>query len=199
VYNLPYYFFHYSGIAPPLPPPPLPRTSMSEIPLHPPLVPTAHPLPKAVLLPMGQAENTASTHTTAKKYINQYLELKEWPSFDNLTLEDVESDHLQSPICSIGYWLANTIFPMKQKTFLSSSSKETYFKNVKEVFKKKFGHSHPLFTNDPQDAWFAALKLHFDLECACHAMLDPEVSVDRTSEPYYRDVTADASIIQAKY
>ncbi len=78
-------------------------------------------------------------------------------------------------------------------------SKETYFKNVKEVFKKKFGHSHPLFTNDPQDAWFAALKLRFDSECACHAMLDPEVSVDRTSEPLYGDVTADASIIQAKY
>ncbi len=111
----------------------------------------------------------------------------------------MESDHLQSLICSIGYWLANTNFPIKQKTFLSSSSKETYFKNIKEVFKKKFGHSHPLFTNDPQDAWFAALKLHYDSECAHHAMLDPEVSVDRISEPLYRDVTADASIIQAKY
>ncbi len=84
--------------------------------------------------------------------------LKEWPTYDNLTLEDVESDHLQSLICSIGYWLANTNFPRKQKTFLSSSSKETYFKSIKEVFKKKFGLSHPLFTNDPQDAWFAALK-----------------------------------------
>jgi hypothetical protein len=61
---------------------------------------------------MGQAENTESAHTTAKKYINQYLELKEWPTFDNQTLEDVESDHLQSLICSIGYWLVNTNFPM---------------------------------------------------------------------------------------
>ncbi len=111
----------------------------------------------------------------------------------------MESDHLQSLICSIRYWLANTNFPTKQKTFLSSSSTETYFKNVKEVFKKKFGHSHLLFTNEPQDAWFAALKLCFDSECARHAMLDLEVSVDRTSEPLYRDVTADASIIQAKY
>ncbi len=114
-------------------------------------------------------------------------------------LEDVESDHLQSLIYSFGYWLANTNFPTKQKTSLSSSSKETYFNNVKKVFKKKFGHSHPLFTKDSQDAWFVALKLRFDSKCACHAMLDPEVSVDRTSEPLYRDVTADASIIQAKY
>jgi hypothetical protein len=106
---------------------------------------------------MGQAENTASSaHTTAKKYINQYPELKEWPTFDNLALEDVESKDLQSLICSIGYWLTNSNFPTKQKTFLSSSSKETYFKNVKEVFKKKLGHSHPLFTNDLQDAWFVA-------------------------------------------
>jgi hypothetical protein len=113
---------------------------------------------------------------------------------DNLMLEDVESDHLHSLICSIGCWLANINFPTKQKTFFSSSSKETYFKNVKEVFKKNFGHSHPLFTNGLQDAWFVALKLHFDSECARHAMLDPEVSVDRTSEPIYRDVIADASL-----
>jgi hypothetical protein len=48
-----------------------------EIPLSPPLTPATHPLPNAVSLPMGQAENTASAHTTAKKYINRYLELKE--------------------------------------------------------------------------------------------------------------------------
>ena len=63
-------------------------------------------------LPAGshRADSTQQNYKTAAKYINQWLAENDHVTFEELTDEHVEADHLQNFVENIMFWLAVTPF-----------------------------------------------------------------------------------------
>lgn len=152
---------------------------------------------------MGQSEKTAAGNATAKGYINRYL-VEESPlgdetvgTFDDITMEHIEGEHLKNFFYGFCYWLATTAFFTSHKTYLSTSNKETYFKRAKMALKEKFP-DHDLFGLQHVE-WFAELKAKFMKECNRSRSEDAEIAEERKSEPLYRDLSTELTAVRAKY
>ncbi len=152
---------------------------------------------------MGQSEKTASGYGTAKGYITRYL-VEERPlgddnvqRFDDITMEHIEGEHLKIFFYGFCYWLATTAFFTSQKTYLSTSNKETYFKNAKMALKEKFP-DHELFGAQYVE-WFTEIKAKFVKECNRSRSEDADIAEERKSEPLYRDLSTSLRAVRAKY
>ena len=97
--------------------------------------PASAPAPLAAHRPLGMSDKTNAGRGTAIRYINEWSQQNDYPLFNDLSLEDLEGDHLPVRILNIGHWLARGNFVTRQHTYLAISSKETIFKNIKECFK----------------------------------------------------------------
>ena len=67
------------------------------------------------------------------KYVDDYLQLKKLPPFEQLTDTHVEGDHLSNYLENIYYWLATTNFKTNEG-FMMQSGKETKFDQIKVIF-----------------------------------------------------------------
>ena len=101
---------------------------------------------------LGEAEHTVAGKKTAIKAFNYQQKLRNVPTVDELTKEDVEADNLQHIISRWALWLATTPIPTYHNEnfeprltgpgqvtkYMTVSSKAKYFERVKEVLKDKF-------------------------------------------------------------
>lgn len=105
------------------------------------------------------------------KYVDDYLQLKKLPPFEQLTDIHVEGDHLSNYLENIYYWLATTNFKTNEG-FMMQSGKETKFDQIKVIFKEKF-KTHTLW-NDTE--YFKTTKKWFRKKCERKQIVDPEIT-----------------------
>ena len=151
---------------------------------------------RPLALPAGKkkAEKTAEGYSGGLLYINKFLNEKKFPQFCDLTEEHVEGDHMANFLDNIFHWFATTSFKIPSG-WLANSSKETRFKQIKQVFKEKFSR-HELMHNE--DYWVDTKKW-FDKKIKNHRMNDTEVVELRKSVPLYRDLSTRNTAMRAKY
>ena len=116
--------------------------------------------PPTISIDSKKAPKTASGYRAALKYVNDYLQLKKLPPFEQLTDTHVEGDHLSNYLENIYYWLATTNFKTNEG-FMMQSGKETKFDQIKVIFKEKF-KTHTLW-NDTE--YFKTTKKWFRKKC----------------------------------
>jgi len=134
-------------------------------------------------------------YQTGLTYTNKYLELYDYPPFDELSFEAVENEFLQELLGSIGTYVAGTNFVKRGGGYVAESAKLTYFKAIKEIFKHKFP-THSAW-NDKQ--WWTDMRKDFETHAKRHHIEDTDITVIRKSEPLYRDLDDDATALRAKY
>ena len=152
---------------------------------------------------LGRSKKAEEARATARLWIKKYLKSNvesdegdlycnmNYPrSFDDFRYAHIEGEGLQQFLNAFGLWLAGNKFWTRQNTWLAVSSKEDYFKNVKEVLKDKYPQ-HYLFNPGMPDAWFTKMNNHFVRECERTKIEDPEISQERKSEPLYRHLSGD--------
>eukprot|EP00956_Cyclotella_meneghiniana_P004276 scaffold5246_cov75-Cyclotella_meneghiniana.AAC.1 len=133
-------------------------------------------------LPAGshRAESTQQNYKTAAKYIDKWLAENDHVTFEELTYEHVEADHLQNFVENIMFWLAVT--PFKTNTGWLTTDVKVRAAN--------------------KEAWWNEQKKDFKKSCKRSRIADPSVEEMRKSAPLYRDVSKARTLsttIRAKY
>ena len=75
----------------------------------------------------NRAASTQRGYDNAKRYINMYLNEKQFPEFDNLTETDVEGDHLVNFMENIYLWLAVTQIKTQHGLPMVTSGKQIFY------------------------------------------------------------------------
>ena len=152
-------------------------------------------------LPAGshRADSTQQNYKTAAKYIYQWLAENDHVTFEELTYEHVEADHLQNFVENIMFWLAVTPFK-NSNGWLVNRSKEQYFSNIKNAFKLHFPNREIWASN--KEEWWKELFKDFKTNCERSRLHDATVEEARKSIPLYRDVSkarTNSTTVRAKH
>ena len=143
----------------------------------------------------NKADSTRKGYEAGVKYINKWMGENNLPTFEDLTTEDVEADHLQNYIENIMHWLSVTQFPTPAG-FMANTVKATYFSNIKSSFKNKFP-DHEIWN---KGEYWTELLADFKKNCKRCRINDTVVEETRKSAPLYRDLSGSRNTcVRAKY
>ena len=144
---------------------------------------------------IGRSDKTADGYKTADVYLAKFLEVKGKPQLKDLSEEEVEGEHLEVLLEDLCYWFAHTNFTAGNTGSIVTKSKKGYLDKMKGIIQGKF-KKHELFKNE---SWWNDLRSSFQKECDRTRILDENTTEERKSEPLYRDLKDDKSLLRAKY
>jgi len=152
-------------------------------------------VPAPLGLSSKKAPSTGDGYDSAKKYVDKFFKLRDYPLFDELTDEDVEGEHLAHYMENFFHWLATNNHEYKPGMYLMPSGKETKYYQTISIFQDKF-KEHNLWKNDD---WKKSTHYWFMKKCRREDIVDPDIEQERKSIPLYKDLSKSRTLIRQMY